>query len=182
DRLICRAFAYKLRHHLTDEGFVDLPHVFEPDADHSQLSLAAVRTRVAFLSGFKPQFYDCCPKSCVCYTGRYAEMATCPYCQEPRYRDDGKPRQKFTYLPIIPRLQAFAANTSVASAMQYRSTHRPSEQDLTEDIFDGDLYRRLCERFIHVNGSILSSKYFADARDVALGFSTDGFCPHKRRK
>ncbi|KAF9046850.1 hypothetical protein BDZ89DRAFT_62271 [Hymenopellis radicata] len=63
DRLICRAFAYKLRHHLTDEGFVDLPHVFEPDADHSQLSLAAVRTRVAFLSGFKPQFYDCCPKS-----------------------------------------------------------------------------------------------------------------------
>lgn len=180
DLAICRAFAYKVSSHTTDRNFAKLPHAFPRDGPPLP-KLDGIRSRVAFLAGFKPDMYDCCPNSCICYTGPHDKLKECPYCKEARYRADNiTPRKTFTYLPLIPRLIAFAKNREMAEKMQYRSQYRHTDGRV-DDIFDGTTYESLRRRNIRV-GKVLLFKYFADARDVALGLSTDGFAPHKRRK
>ncbi|KIY60624.1 hypothetical protein CYLTODRAFT_315278, partial [Cylindrobasidium torrendii FP15055 ss-10] len=182
DEQICCAYAYRVKHNLTDQAFHDLPGLFRNQED-APPKLSACQTRVTFLSGFKPEFYDCCPNSCVCYVAWNADLSECPHCREPRFRADGTPRQKFMYLPIIPRLVQFAASKEMASSMRERA-NRSSSPDEISDIFDGTHYKNLCKENIRVRGQdvLPLRKYFSDLRDIALGLSTDGFCPHKRRK
>jgi hypothetical protein len=51
-----------------------------------------------------------------------------------------------------------------------------------KDVFDSKNYSTLRERFVTVNGVRMPYKFFSDLRDIALGLSTDGFSPFKRRK
>ncbi|KAK7678939.1 hypothetical protein QCA50_018079 [Cerrena zonata] len=81
-------------------------------------------SRVANLSGFEPREYDCCINSCCCFVGPYADDKQCFHCNEPRFDSQGKRRQVFVYLPVIPRLKAFLANTEMAKKMQYRNEHQ----------------------------------------------------------
>lgn len=157
-----------------------IPHAFPTDSPLPKID--ALKARVAFLAGIKPEIYDCCPNSCCCFTGAWADFQQCPYCKRPRFRKGGKARKHFTYIPLIPRLQAFAANQSMAEKMKYRGHehhHIPRE---TKDVFDGQHYRRLRKQPATLGQETLGHKYFADPRDVALGLSTDGFAPFKRRK
>ncbi len=128
-----------------------------------------------------PEFYDCCPNSCCCYTGAYEKLKDCPYCREKCYRADGKPRKQFMYMPLIPHLVTFASNPDMAKQMHYRSEHEHTPGIVT-DIFDGSQYRNLCMRKIHINGTAFARRYFEDLRDIALSLSTDGFAPHKHHK
>jgi hypothetical protein len=100
---------------------------------------------------------------------------------EPRRRANGKPRKKFTYIPITPRLVAFAANRDLAEKHQYRANHKHTP-GTTTDVFDGEHYRSLLGEFVEINGKKCDHKYFSDPHDVALGASWDGFAPFKRRK
>ncbi|KAI0046027.1 hypothetical protein FA95DRAFT_1479626, partial [Auriscalpium vulgare] len=179
DHAILRQYAFKLRHHLTDDAYRDLRNVF-PDQDVP--SLEAARTRVASLAGFKPTIYDCCMNSCCCFSGSHAKLDACPYCHEPRYKANGEARKRFTYLPIIPRLRAMAASKPVATQMQYRASGHVPKPDNVSDVFDGKRYRRLCRASVVVEGKTLPHKFFGDGRDIALGLSTDGFAPFRRRK
>lgn len=98
DLAICRAFAYKVETHTTDTAFKKLPYVFPQETPLP--SLHGIRARAAFLSGFKPQIYDCCPNSCCCYAPPHLrDLTHCPTCNEPRYRADGKPRKTFSIFP-----------------------------------------------------------------------------------
>ncbi|KAF8801559.1 hypothetical protein BYT27DRAFT_7114577, partial [Phlegmacium glaucopus] len=179
DRDICKAFAYKLQTHMTDKAFNLLPRAFE--TVRPLPNLHGVRTRAAFLLGFKPEHYDCCPNSCCAYTGPHKDLAACPYCKEPRLRGSGTAQKRFTYIPIIPRLKAFLANPKTATEMTYRSLHKHTPTTTT-DIFDGSHYQNLCRSKVKIDGQELNHCYFSDACDVALGLSTDGFAPFKRRK
>ena len=87
DLAICRAFAYKVRTHTTDEGFDKLPLAF-PNIT-ALPSLDKMRSGVTFLSGFQPEHYDCCINACCCFVGPHANLSKCPYCQQARYRPDG---------------------------------------------------------------------------------------------
>ncbi|KAF8273532.1 hypothetical protein EI94DRAFT_1918513 [Lactarius quietus] len=49
------------------------------------LSFDQVRRRVRWLSGVVPMEHDMCTRSCVAYTGPYAELDSCPRCGSPRY-------------------------------------------------------------------------------------------------
>jgi Transposase family tnp2 len=180
DRSICRAFSYKVQTHTTDASFEKLPYAFPSDPPLPKID--ALRSRVAFLAGFKPQVYDCCPKSCCCYVGPHQDLLQCPYCGEARLRPDGKPRNRFTYIPLIPRLIAFAGNRSVATDMQYRGRTHKHTPGVSTDTFDGTNYRSLREQNVVLHTEVYEHKYFEDQRDVALGLSTDGFSPFKRRK
>ncbi|KAJ7206883.1 hypothetical protein GGX14DRAFT_366811, partial [Mycena pura] len=179
DLAICKAFSYKLQTNTTDSAFKKIPHAFPQNPPLPKLD--ALRARVNFLAGFKPQIYDCCPNSCLCYVGPHKDLDACSYCKEPRWRANGKPRKKFTYIPIIPRLVAFAANPDMAEKHKYRSEHT-HEPGLTTDVFDGSHYRSLRKENVEINGKKHPHKYFGDARDIALGGSWDGFAPFKRRK
>lgn len=53
---------------------------------------------------------------------------------------------------------------------------------MKSDVFDGSNYRSLRKQQVKLQGKYLNHRYFADGHDVALGLSTDGFAPFKRRK
>ena len=60
---------------------------------------------------------------------------------------------------------------------------RANDNDIAiTDIWDGKLYRDLRNRHIKVKGSYLQAKYFSDSHDLALGLTTDGFSPWRKRK
>ncbi|KJA21844.1 hypothetical protein HYPSUDRAFT_109339, partial [Hypholoma sublateritium FD-334 SS-4] len=179
DRAICRAFSFKLQTNLTDKGYSKAPIAFQSDPPLPKID--SLRSRVAFLAGFKPQHYDCCPNSCICYTGPREELQACPHCQEPRFRNNGNSRKHFTYIPIIPRLLASLQNADHAEKMLYRSQHIHKPEKVT-DVFDGTLYRELCQKGVQIDGEEQPYNFFSGNRDIALGLSTDGFAPFKRRK
>jgi hypothetical protein len=152
--------------------------------DEGLPNLAAHRSRIAFLSELQAERYHCCVNSCICYVGPYADDTECAFCHEPRLRPDGKPRKIFTYLPITPRLKGFFRNPKMVELLRYRSEFQP-EPDEIRDVFDSKIYQDLCEKEIEVenpNPQTRMPKYFEDWRDIALGASTDGFAPFKRRK
>jgi hypothetical protein len=72
------------------------------------------------------------------------------------------------------------ANSNYAKKMQYRSNHTHNPTKFT-DIFDGTHYTSLLGKFVTIGDEQLPTWFFSDPRDVALGLSTDGFGPFKRR-
>ena len=178
DLTLIRAYSLKINHGLTNDAYNSLRFLF-PQAPLQ--TLRNTEKRIRFLSGFQPVQYHCCPSSCVCYTGPYEALTTCPKCKADRYKSDGEtPQAYFHYLPLIPRLRAMVSNTSYAKKMQYRSKHQHDPNKVT-DIFDGTHYRSLLETPVTIGDEELPMWFFSDPRDVALGFSTDGFGPFKRR-
>ena len=176
---ICRAFAFLIRSQLTGEQFSMIPETWpEISQFYSEYSL---RAKVQGLTGVKPQRFDCCVGSCVCFAGHYASLQKCPRCTKPQYKGvdrhgKPKPRSQFFYIPLIPCLIAYLRSPTMASAMQYRSQfqHVPG---LFRDIFDGTNYELLCSAPVTVHGEPVNppANYFEDPRDIALGLSTDGY-------
>jgi hypothetical protein len=173
-----RHFALKIGSHMTDETFAKLPFAF-PEANISSFKLT--KARVEFLAAFKPVPYDCCLNSCCCYTGPHTAATVCPYCQEPRYNPEGRPRKRFTYVPLIPRLTAYYQNKSYIELLSYRANFN-HEPDKIKDIMDSKNYARLCREYVTVDQKRRAYRFFDDPRDIALGMSTDGFAPFRRRK
>lgn len=66
--------------------------------------------------------------------------------------------------------------------MQYRGREFHQNTGMNTDVFDGSHYQRLLGRRVRVNGKEYSHCYFSDPRDVALGLSTDGFSPLKKKR
>jgi hypothetical protein len=98
------------------------------------------------------------------------------------------PHKKFTYIPVIPRLVGFFKNADLVEKMQYRGggTDNPNSHHhvpgTIKDIFDGTHYRTLQTTHVTVDDKKRPYKFFSDPRDVALGLSTDGFAPFRRRQ
>ncbi len=179
DKDILRAFSLFVNEHMTSRTFAKLPGAFPK---HEVPTLDQARARVAFLSGFKPEFYDCCVNSCCCFVGPHLLLIQCPYCGESRYDSDNNSRKRFSYLPIIPRLQALHAHQPTAIKMSYRAQDHKHHPNLMNDVFDGTIYRSMLGERVVIDGKPQNHSYFGDSRDVALGLSTDGFAPFRRRK
>lgn len=174
-----RAFALRVEEQLTNVAFDKIGFIY-PAA--LLPSWKVILARAKFLSGIKPVLYDRCPNSCVCYAGIYADDDTCSYCSASRFDKNGQPAAKFAYLPITPRLKAFVANSTLAAQMQYRKhQHDKGGLGSVEDIFDSEHYRLLCQERVRVASKDVPHCHFSDHRDIALGFSTDGFCLYRRR-
>jgi hypothetical protein len=80
DLAICKAFAYKVSTQTTDHDWPKTYYAFPQELLLPLLNW--ICAHVAFLSGFKPELYDCCPNSCICYTGPRESLQICPYCKE----------------------------------------------------------------------------------------------------
>lgn len=173
-----RPFALKVNTHMSGSAFSQLPFAF-PHANVS--SWKTIQARIAQLSGFKPEVYDCCIASCCAFTGPHVDKQECPYCHEPRFDSRRRPRKVFIYLPLIPRLKSYLANKTMAKQMSYRGVEHEHSDGVIKDVMDSELYRTLLGKHVTVDGRQLPHKFFADSRDVALGLSTDGFAPFKRR-
>jgi hypothetical protein len=145
--------------------------------------LHTLRTRIAALAGLKPRVFHCCANSCCCFTGYLSDYTSCPYCKADRLDSQGRPRNTFTFFPLIPQLQAFFRCRKTCEAMQYRRDYEAKRNpDQIGDIFDADHYNRLKQTKVTIDGEEKPHCFFSNPRDIALGLSTDGFCPFKRRK
>ena len=80
---IC-AFNYHITKSTTRDTFDSLQYPFPIQIQDMKLLFQA-QARIAKLSGLRPEFSDCCPKICCCYTGAYASLDRCPFptCQKP---------------------------------------------------------------------------------------------------
>ena len=141
---------------------------------------------VETLSRLTPVKYDCCVDSCVLYAGEFADLDSCPYCQRSRYKTNytGQtrkrvPRQTFSYIPIIPRLQALFHNRKMVETLSYRAEydkrfHPNGDYNTIHDVFDSEHYRTLLKTEVTVNGKGLGYNHFPGRRDIAMGLSGDG--------
>jgi len=162
--------------HLSDRTYSRLAKAFPSS---NQDSLKMVKKRVRSLAGFQPVRYSCCINSCVCFVGPYEDLTSCPNCKEPRFKANGKPRKYFDYIPVIPRLQSMSANSVHAEKMRYRANY-VHEPGAIKDVFDGSHYQSLLNTIVP-DSEDHPFFYFSDERDIALGLSTDGFAPFKKR-
>ncbi|CAE6472142.1 unnamed protein product [Rhizoctonia solani] len=178
DYITLQFLATRLRTHFSRQTYEDLRQgAFEELGIPSEF-IAWRRLRV--LSGLETRSYDCCINSCCCYLGKYRGLAQCPFCQENRYRADGKARRVFRYTPLIPQLQAYFQNPRTANNIRHRyRAEQQSDPNVVEDVISGSNYRSL--RKIQPNPD---SQYriLDHPNDLALGLSTDGFTLFKRRR
>ena len=92
------------------------------------LSFYQVEHRARNLSGLITWEHHMCIKSCLAFTGPYANLDRCPDCRESRYKEkdllesDGlrkAPRQVCTTFPVGRQLQALRKNPQTAKDMAY---------------------------------------------------------------
>ncbi|RDB23221.1 hypothetical protein Hypma_009543 [Hypsizygus marmoreus] len=178
DFSLLRSFALKTDEHLTNKTFEKLRFAF-PNAGVD--TWKTTKARVEFLSALRPVPYDCCTNSCCCYVGPHVDATSCPFCKEPRLDAQGKPRKRFIYIPIIRRLIEYFKNPGMIEKLSYRAQFS-EDPGVVKDVFDGSHYRSLKNSNVTVNGRPCSYKHFSDDRDIALGLSTDGFAPFRKRK
>lgn len=179
---IC-AFNLHLTDNSTNRAYEHLRYSF-PHKLQNLRSLYQTQKRIAALSGLKPNTADRCRKGCCCFTGNFKDLDTCPYCNQPRFSSPGVPKKKFQYLPLKPTLDVMYRDKSVAKLMGYRHEYTTNQRDnnIIGDVFDGSIYRDLCDQNVVVDGQRLQHKYFSDRRDVALGLSLDGCTIFNKQK
>ena len=93
------------------------------------LSHYRVERQARILSGVITWEHHMCVRSCVGFTGPFADLERCPECGEARYEEkeleesNGErkvPRKVFTTFPVGPQLQARWKHPQTAEAMLYR--------------------------------------------------------------
>ena len=105
--------------------------------------LYSITRRVAILSGVEPLYFDCCPNSCLAYTGKYTLLDQCPLCSQTHFREGTKkPCQQFCYIPLIPRLQNFFANEKAIEELLYQHYYQ-AIPGVIFDVFDSKHYQNL---------------------------------------
>ena len=174
-----RAHNYKVDVNLGDNSYYKLSRAFP--GLRNLPSLKVLRSRINLLSGVKPIDYHCCVNSCCCFTGPFVSQTTCPYCGESRLTPSGKPRKLYQYLPLTPRLTTLYTDANTAKLLRYRHEYQ-SRHGSSADVFDGSHYQQLRQTHVSIDGESLGYKFFSQPTDMAIGFSTDGFGPFKRRK
>ena len=183
---IMRAYSLHITNNLTHNTWDSLSKVFR----HVNLpSLPSTTSLVRGYSGVDPIPIDCCTNSCCAFTGARRTAERCDMCNEPRYgpsaTGNSRPVKQFYYMPIRRRLICLYESKKIAKAMRYRAVEHEEHREEGEmmDIFDGAHYRHLRSQDISITGLVgFRHKYFDGERDIALGLSTDGFAPFRRRR
>lgn len=129
-------------------------------------------------SGLSFQIYDCCVNSCICFTGEFDLLTICPLCEEPRYDRRQKARNRFRYIPIIPRLQAMFRDQEVIKLLLYRF-QRQADPNQIDDVWDGTILRELLNKYVAIDGQIQGYLYGELDTDIFLAFTCDGISIHK---
>ncbi|QRW02459.1 Transposase family Tnp2 protein [Ceratobasidium sp. AG-Ba] len=137
------------------------------------MTLQCFGTRIAKLSGVKPEDYDCCINVCHAFIGRFADEDKCSTCGALRYDELGRPRQSYQYIPTTGRFLAMFNNPSFIEKLEYRHNYEQREGRI-DDVFDGQLYKNLCQQNIAIEGEDIGVKYFSGKYDIATSLLADG--------
>lgn len=147
--------------------------------DEEVLSHAAIKKKVAELSGVLPIRSEMRPDGCIAYTGPYADRDEC-VCKKPRYNTAGKAREFYTF-PIGPQLQALFRSPESAKNMHYRREKTAEILETVDD--DGNLKIPLYEGYLH-GTDYLEAVNRGDIKDtdVVLIGSIDGAQLYRNKK
>ncbi|QRV80956.1 Transposase family tnp2 [Ceratobasidium sp. AG-Ba] len=137
------------------------------------MTIQCLGTRMAKLSGVKPEIYHCCINVCHAFIGQFADEDKCSKCGALRYDDAGRPRQTYQYIPTTGRFLAMFNNPSLVEKLEYRHTYKQHEGRI-DDVFDGQLYKTLRQQNIVIEGEDLGVKYFSGKYDIATSLLADG--------
>lgn len=186
DRETIRAVSLFVTHHLSRDTWRQFSETFR---DVDLPSLPHAMSLIHGLSGLEPMAVDCCVNSCCAFTATRESSDVCDLCHEPRYvlSPSGirRPRKQYYHIPLARRLVHMYESRDLAIKMRYRvEVHEQGRtDDRFTDVFDGSHYRKLLDKDITVMGfKGFGAKYFEGERDIALGISTDGFAPFRRRR
>jgi hypothetical protein len=97
-----RIFSWQVQNNLTRSVIAQLPFVFP---DRPIPTWKVIMARALHLAGVEPVFVDCCVNSCMAYTGPHEKLKACTWCKQRRCDTAGRPRKRFCYIPLIPRLK-----------------------------------------------------------------------------
>lgn len=179
DRDNIRAFNLRLKTNMSRENYNEMRQAFSHKLEINSLYITT--RRIALLADLKPQYFDCCINSCVCYTREYSGLNDCPYCQEPRFSSSHQPRRRFCYLPVVPRFKAFFQSADMIEKLRYRPDFHYDPNNIT-DIFSSSRYQEMLHTVVRVDGEPLGHRFFSDSRDIAFGLCTDGFLLFNRKR
>ena len=151
------------------------------------LSLHMAKKLAQSLTDFAPTFVDMCPRSCIAYTGVYADKDRCSYkpagskniCGEPRWTvlsgGKKKARAQVQILPVMATIRALFANADTSSMMRHRDSCLKEVLHLV-----GSTATRSSRKFSDYGDSFIHQVQheklglFTDSRDVAFAASSDG--------
>ena len=162
-----RLLHIKSLYNFTESAYDDIMKTFTTE----NVSLYKVKKYLKNITNLRPEFYDMCENSCICYTGVYELYTECPICKVPRLDARGKPKKVMPYLSIKDRLKMQFNNENRAKELLYRYEYTTEKNDDDyDDIFDGEIYKELVERGL-----------FSDKRDIAFTASCDGYQIFKQK-
>ncbi|CAJ0823824.1 15861_t:CDS:2 [Entrophospora sp. SA101] len=152
----------KTIHNFSNQAFNDI----SSKIIKKKISLFKAKKELDKLVPIKPKYYDMCINSCCLFYGKYNSDHACPICDEPRYINK-KGRKHMPYLSLIERLKIQFNNKERVKDLLYRweytSTNSDNDDEIFGDVFDGNMYKELCEE-----------GFFEDRRELALTVSCDG--------
>jgi len=112
-----RAFQLKITCNMPRCVFNCMHHTFHHKMDID--SEWVILHRVTILSGIQPNNYHCCINSCITYTNDYTDLDHCPFCDKPQCMSNGQPWHIFSYIPLLPCLQALLQSPSTIGHLSY---------------------------------------------------------------
>jgi hypothetical protein len=157
--------------------------VLQSASDVEILSLKSVQKLAATLTDLRPLQIDMCPKSCLAYTGEFADLESCSrmhdgkICGEPHYlpkrtpKAKNKPRAQMMCLPIVPAIKAMFANADTSRLLRHRNKCLQKALKLLAASFMK--YSDFGNSRVHIH-HYQSLGLFQDSRDIAFAISTDG--------
>ncbi|XP_013617848.1 PREDICTED: uncharacterized protein LOC106324422 [Brassica oleracea var. oleracea] len=118
------------------------------------------------------EMIDVCIDNCMIYWRKDAELLECKFCKKPRYKPEGRgrnrvPYQRMWYLPITDRLKRLYQSEKTAASMRWHAEHTQKEGEINHPS-DAKAWK-------HLNS--VHKDFASNIRNVYLGLCTDGFSP-----
>jgi hypothetical protein len=143
---------------LTNQIYQEILEIFNCE----DITLYSVKKFLKNMVNLGVTFVDMCVDSCCAFTGQYEELLHCPVCNKSRYLKQ-KTRKKATYFSLEDRFRIQFQDQERVKKLLYRSLYQ-SNEGFYNDIFDGILYKTLCQE-----------GFFSNPYDICLIGSTDGY-------
>jgi hypothetical protein len=158
----------KTIHNFSNQAFNDIESVILKQG----FSLYKIKNHLDKLIPIRPKFYDMCLNSCCLFYGEFSQDQECFYCNEPRLSNQ-TPRKSMPYFSLTERFKIQFACSERVKELMYRWEYVSSKDKfdgILGDIFDGNIYKELCELGL-----------FSDKRELALSISCDGYQIFKQK-
>ncbi|GBC00575.1 hypothetical protein RclHR1_00390029 [Rhizophagus clarus] len=130
-----RLLEIKSRTNMTEQMYQEIMINF----CEQEISLYRVSKKLENFVQIKPEWIDCCIKSCYAFTGSLKNAQNCPKCNEPRYIKESnslKSRKKMAFFSLEDRLLIQYQDSIRSQTFQYRYEYTTHPDYINEEKYD----------------------------------------------